>query len=399
MWNLFKKGGAPAQRIYLDYASATPLLPEVLRAMAPYWSERFGNPGALYAEGVDAARALETARVECARALSVQAAEVTFTSGGTESNNLAILGLLKQKIQETPGGTFHVISMAIEHSSILEPLVELARQGVQVSYVSVRADGVIDLAALKAALTPQTVLVSVHLANSEIGVIQPLRDIARLLDETYGKEKRPVLHSDAAQAPLFLEVSLERLGVDMLTLDGQKMGGPKGVGALVHRKHIPLCSIIGGGGQERGLRSGTEPVPLIVGFTAALSAAVRGREERVRRVKELRDRFLGELLQRLPQAILNGSATERIANNVNVSIPGVDTEFLVLRLDHEGIAVSTKSTCLSDEVASSVVAALGKGEEVARSTLRITLGTDTTWSELARTLDVLERLVANLDIR
>ena len=393
MWNLFKKVGPSRQRIYLDYAGATPVLPEVFRAMAPYWSEKFGNPGALYAEGVIAARALDAARVECARALSVQEAEITFTSGGTESNNLAVYGVLKQKMREMPGGTFHVISTAIEHSSILQPLSELEQKGVRVTYIPVCSDGLIDLVALKAALTQETVLVTVHLVNSEIGVIQPLRDIARLLDETYGKEKRPTLHSDAAQAPLYLDVSLERLGVDTLTLDGQKMGGPKGVGILVHRKHIPLCSIIGGGGQERGLRSGTEPIPLVVGFATALSAAVRGREERARRVKELRDRFLNELSQRLPQAVLNGSATERIANNVNVSIPGIDTEFLVLRLDHEGIAVSTKSTCLSDEVASSVVTALGKGEEAARSTLRITLGDATTWSELARTLNVLERLV------
>lgn len=398
MWSLGAKIGLKGKRIYLDHAATTPVLPEVLTAMAPYWHEHFGNPGALYQEGVEAMRALLSARTTIARQLSVRAEEITFTSGGTEANNLAIFGIIAQlRAEGRAPAALHVISTKLEHSSILEPLRRLEAEGVSVSYVPVHESGLIDLAALRAALRPETVLITVHLVNNEIGVIQPLRDIARVLAEYYPKDKRPRFHTDACQAPLYLDPSPERFGVDMLTLDGQKIGGPKGIGLLVHRHHIAFQPIMVGGGQERGMRPGTEPVPLVVGLATAIRFSAENREARVDHVSALRDRFIAQLLQRIPQAVLNGSATERIANNVNISIPGVDTEFLVIHLDKEGVAVSTKSTCLVDEPASTTVAALGRGDAHARSTLRITLGPDTTWKELTYALDALEKSLEKLD--
>lgn len=385
------------KRIYLDTAATTPVRPEVLRAMTPYFSLDFANPGALYREGVTAARALSQARTMVARALSVRGEEITFTSGGTEANNLAILGSVYAELESGTAPTdIHVISTELEHSSILAPLKLLAEKGVAVSYIPVDESGIIKLDELKKILRPETFLISVHLVNNEIGVIQPIRDIARLLSAHYGTVRRPLLHTDASQAPLYLDPSPERLGVDMLTLDAQKMYGPKGVGALFHRHHIPLLPILYGGGQERGLRSGTEPIPLVVGMAYALSYATNERAFVVERAQKLRDRFFSELKRRLPEAEVNGSLKERIANNVNISIPGVDTEFLVIHLDREGISVSTKSTCLTDEPGSYTVLALGKGEVYANSTLRITLGIHTTWGELNRTLKVLVEVVKKL---
>lgn len=392
------KRHSSARRIYLDAAATTPVRPEVVAAMAPYWSEQFGNPGASYQEGLEASRTLSDARTRAARALSVRAEEITFTSGGTEANNMAIFGTVKRRIKDGAApASLHLISTVIEHSSILESLKELEVAGVAVTYLPVNGDGIIDLSALKHALRPETVLITVHLVNNEIGVIQPLRDIARAALEYYGKGKQPYLHTDACQAPLFLNVSPERLGVDMLTLDGQKMYGPKGIGLLVHRRHVRLAPSIVGGGQERGLRSGTEPLSLIMGGVVALEYAIRERERTASRVRALRDRFLQELRKRVPQVHVNGSLEERSPNNINVSLPGIDTELLVLYLDKEGIAVSTRSTCLRDEPASYTVAALEKGSAYAQSTLRITLQTNTTWKELAYTLRTLTRLVQKLD--
>lgn len=387
-----------SNRVYLDVAATTPVRPEVLAEMQPYWSRQFGNAGALYEEGREAAAALARARTQVARTLSVRSEEVTFTSGGTEANNLALVGFIRARLRSgLQPKDLHVISTEIEHSSVLAPLRELEALRVQVSFVPVTPEGRIDLAALASLLRPETCLISVHLVNNEIGTIQPIRDVARLLSQRYAPEARPRLHTDASQAPLFLDCSLERLGADLMTLDGQKIYGPKGIGVLVHRRSTELVPIMVGGGQEGGLRAGTEPLALAAGFARALQLAAAEREVVEPRVRGLRDHFIKELLAAVPRAQLNGTSKDRIANNVNVSIPGIDTEFLVIHLDKEGVAVSTKSTCLADEPGSYTVAALGKSRAHAISTLRITLGTATTEGELTRTAQTIAALVEKLD--
>lgn len=395
-----KRLARPKRRIYLDAAATTPVRPEVLAAMDPFWRRDFGNPAALYKEGVTAQRALIRARTKIARTLYVRAEEITFTSGGTEANNLAIMGVVTSHLKRgRKPETLHVITTKLEHSSILACVEELERIGVRVTYAPVKSDGRVDLQAFEAMLTPETVLVSVHLVNNEIGVIQPLRDVARRIAayKALHPDAAITLHTDASQAPLFLDCSPERLGVNLLTLDGQKVYGPKGIGFLFHQRKISLEPIIRGGGQEGGLRSGTEPLPLIVGLAEALVIAAKEREATSARIQLLRDRFVEDLRARIPQMLINGGMVDRIPNNVNISIPAINTEFLTIHLDKAGIAVATKSACLRDEPGSLVVSSLGYDAARSESTLRLTLGLYTTGEELERAAETIGRIVVQLD--
>jgi len=375
------------KRIYLDYAATTPLEPRARKAMEPYFSKEFANPNALYAEGIVAKKAIDKARAKVARALEAHSDEIIFTSGGTEANNLAIFGSVHQE-RFLP----HIITTNIEHSSVLEPLRELARRGeIEVSYISVEPDGIVKPEKIISAIRSNTVLISVQYANNEIGTIQPIAKIGKALREL---KHRPLFHVDACQAPLYLNCLVNALGVDLFSLDAHKIYGPKGVGCLYVRRGVNLTPILYGGGQEREMRSTTENVSGIVGFGEAISIAVSSRERESARVFVLRDILYTKVLL-IKKIIVNGSIKkdERLPNNLNISLPGIDTEMLVLKLDAEGIAVSTKSSCLKDERESYVVKSLNNSQLQANSTLRFTLGKYNTKKDIEYTAKTLLKLI------
>ncbi len=417
-------------RIYLDYAATTPLDPRVRRVMEPFLREKFGNPSSIHAEAVAAKKALDEARVKTARCLEAHSDEIVFTSGGTEANNLAIFGTVdaftrSDKVRPCIGKKVgpcrsdlvkaHIVSTNIEHASVMEPLRELERRGAaEVTFVPVEPNGIVKTEKIIAAIRPNTVLVSVMYANNEIGTIQPIRKIASGLRNFSENSKfeirnsklkltKPIFHVDACQAPLYLNCLVNALGVDLLTLDGHKIYGPKGVGALYVRRGISIAPILFGGGQEKGLRSTTENVPAIVGFAEALRIAGDERNKESSRLATLRDYLYSEVLEniRIRNAVVNGSMEEgeRLPNNLNISLLGRDTEMLTLQLDAAGIAVSTKSSCLKDERESYVVATLGAVPNPsgsfarASSTIRFTLGRGTGKADIERVAKILCRLV------
>ena len=382
-------------RIHLDYASTTPVCGEVLEAMLPYFSEQWANPSAIYTEGVEAKRVIEDMRAEVARTLRVRATDITFTSGGTESNNLVLIGLVEALFDAgRKYKDMEIVSTRIEHPSILETLSYLEKRGVHIVYVPVESDGRITAGMLASLLSAKTILVTCAYANSEIGVVQDIKKITRVVRAfTEESHTKIFVHVDASQAPLWLPCALDMLGVDMMTLDAGKCYGPKGVGILVHRHWVPLRAILHGGGQERGLRSGTENTALIVGCVRACVRAQEKYLDRSSTVAELRE-YLFSLLTTIPNVVVNGSREQRIANNVNISIPGLDTEYAVIWLDTKGIAVSTKSACGAKESTGSNVVRHMIGDELrALSTLRFTLGEETRRADIEKAVVVLKEFI------
>ncbi len=387
-----------AKRIYLDYAAATPMTAAAKAAMLPFLSDMFGNPGGIHKEGVAAKRALEGFRTEVARTLEVQESGVVFTSGGTESNNLAICGVIESLHQSGRAyESMTIVSTKLEHPATLRTLERVASLGVSVVYAPVNVDGQLDHAAFTSILSSEVVLVTLAYVNSEVGVIADCRKVRRLLDGAEERHNITIrLHVDAAQAPLWLPCQLSRIGADLLSLDGGKCGGGKGVGALVLNKGVTIAPLLRGGGQEMGLRPGTEPVHLIAAFATALAEAQASWQTRRDVVTKVRDYTLGAIAKRIPQAIINGPQRDaRVANNIHISIPGIDAEFAVITLDTHGIAASTKSACSSKGGgASAVVLAMTGDEARAQSTLRFTLGPDTTTVDIDCMLEVLTKHIA-----
>ena len=385
-------------RTYLDFAAATPVLPAVAVAMAPYQSEIFGNPSAIHSEGVAAKAAVTSARESVAHLLGVQSAGITFTSGGTESNNLAILGVVGAARRRGIAYTeMEIITTAIEHPATLRTVEYLAEEGVTVHYVPVNGVGQVELNELAKLLSQKTVLVTVAYVNSEIGTIQDLGAIARVIKKHNHETGATVLlHTDAAQAPLWLPCELVRHGVDLLSLDAGKFCGPKGVGVLARVKGVELRTVAHGGGQEAGLRPGTEPAALVVGLATALTLAQTDWKTRAEKSLLVRDYFMNELIKTIPSVILNGPAgSDRVANNINISIPGLDSEFAVISLDVAGIAASTKSACSSAGGGESVVVmAISQDSRRAASTLRFTFGPDITKEAIDQTVPILAAHVA-----
>ncbi len=402
LWSSKKGDLQKTKRIYLDYASATPLRREVLEAMMPYLTESFGNPGSIHTEGQIAKAAVTNARATVARTLAVQPECVTFTSGGTESNNLGIIGAVKARHDSgVPHNQIEIITTEIEHPATSKAFDYLGELGVVVKYAPVNEGGEIILSELQSLLTPATLLVSVAYVNSEIGVIQDIGAISRLLAKFSKQHESTIfLHVDAAQAPLWLPCELSRLGCDLMSLDAGKFGGPKGVGVLVHQKRVLISNISYGGGQERGLRPGTESVASIVGFATALDIAQKSWTSNSKKVGALQQYFYQKLSEMIPLAVINGVVGEaRVANNINISIPGIDSEFAVVTLDVAGIAISTKSACSSaGGGASTVVETITNDVARASTTLRFSLGVETTHHDIDTAVKVLANHVAKIAV-
>jgi len=374
------------QMIYLDYNATTPVRLEVVEAMLPYLSTHFGNPSSVHRAGRRAKQGLEDAREQVAALLTARPAEVLFTSGGTESNNLALRGVLHQVARSKEA---HVITTAIEHSSVLEPLQMLAREGISLTILPVGHDGRVSVDDLAAALRPETVLVSISLANHEIGTIQPIAAMSQVL-----RQRGVLFHADAVQAAGKLPLEVNRLGVDLLSLSAHKIYGPKGIGALYVRKGTALAPVFGGGPQEREKRPGTENVAAAVGFGVAAALAAQELESNAAHALRLTTKLWEGIIEGVPAVSLNGSQHKRLPNTLNVGFAGAAAEGLMMGLDLAGIAVSTGSACAAGSVEPShVLLALGRNEADAKSAIRFSMGKDTTDQEIDRVLAVLPGIV------
>lgn len=379
------------RRIYLDNASTTPIDPAVLDVMLPYLVEKYGNPSSLHYEGRTAKNAIEKSRNKIAEIIGAKEDEIIFTSGGTESDNLAILGLARA--YRNDGN--HIITSVVEHKAVLASCKKLEKEGFEITYLDVDSDGLISLEKLKSSIKPETILVSVMYANNEIGVIQPIDDIAKIIKES--KVSNPIFHSDACQAVGALSIDVNQLGVDALTISSSKIYGPKGIGCLYLDKALKIEPIILGGGQEKNIRSGTESVASIVGFAEALSISENKRASESVRLRELRDYLLSRIRKEIKDVSLNGGIQNRLPNNINISIRGVEGESLVLMLDNSGIACSTGSACSSADLnPSHVLIGIGVPLELAHCSARFTLGRYTKKKDIDYTVDILVECVEKI---
>jgi cysteine desulfurase len=374
-----------ARPIYLDYAAATPLDERVLASMQPFFTASFYNPSATYGAALDVRKALEAARAQAAHWLGALQSEIIFTAGGTEANNLAIHGIMRQ----FPAA--NVVVSGIEHESVLAPAAHYDRR-----IVAVKSDGTLDVDDLRDKIDDQTVLVSIMYANNEVGTIQSLRDISQVVVDKRRQRsvKLPLyLHTDACQAGNYLDLHVTRLGVDLLTLNGGKIYGPKQSGALYIKRGVELQPLVDGGGQERGLRSGTENVAAAIGFAVALDQAQTMRHEETARLQTLQQQFFKLLNAQLPGVSINGSLKRRLPNNVHVTILGADNERLLIQLDEQGIQAAAGSACsASDETPSHVLRAMGLTDNSAHASLRLTMGRGTTSDEIDRAVACLRTL-------
>lgn len=382
--------------VYLDHAAATPMAREVRDAMEPFFCERYGNAGSFHRKGKEAKDALEEARGIVAKFLGARPDEILFTGSGTESDNLAILGYARAHKQH---GT-HLVTTAIEHHAVLEAVEYLCKhEGFSSTIVPVGADGVVRAEDVLAAVRLDTILVSVMLANNEIGTLQPVAEIGAGIERLRKEGKAPhvALHCDACQAPTTMEIEVDKLHTDLLTINGSKLYGPKGIGVLFARRGTKLRPLMFGGSQERALRPGTEAVALAAGLAKACELAAATRDEEAKRLTLLRDKLIDGLLERVPRSRLNGSRAMRLANNANISFLDIEGEALVLYLDAAGIYVSTGSACTSASLdPSHVILALGVPFEVAHGSIRFSLGRDTTEEQVEYVLETLPPLVEKL---
>lgn len=379
-----------SEPIYLDYAAATPLAPEAFVVMFPYFRDKFYNPSATYLAAIDIKKDLETARASVAGQLGTRPREIIFTAGGSEANNLAIRGVL----EAFPGKK--IVTSSIEHDSVL-----ITTQHYAHAFAPVNSQGQLDVAATEALIDDNTVLVSCMLVNNEVGTIQPITKLAGVIEGIRAKRKTAgntlplYLHTDACQAGLYLDLHVSRLGVDMMTLNGGKIYGPKQSGILFIKNGVQLHPQILGGGQERGMRSGTENVAFAVGFAWALSAAQANRHQEGKRVSDLQRQFITGLQTAIPSVIINGSVKNRLPNNVHVTFPGQDNERLLFALDEQGIMAAAGSACsASSDEPSHVLKAMGISEQDAQSSLRFSMGHDTTSEAIERVIAVLSELVS-----
>jgi len=389
------------KRIFLDHASATPVLPEVLDSMVPFFSDSFENPSALYKEAVLAKQTVLHARKQIASILKALPDEIIFTASGTEADNLALRGILSEVLKKSTNTQKNhrpnIIISPFEHSAIREVVAEFVKGGGTVLILPLYPDGRVKPEDVRKLLTKHTVLVSVIYANNEIGTIQPIKYIAKVIRHVnkFSGGKKIYFHTDASQAANYLNLNVLELGVDMMTLDASKLYGPKGIGMLFVKRGTPLVAQILGGGQEGGRRSGTENVPAIIGFTKALSIVQRDAQKESKRLTRIRDMVIQTIVADFPNSHLNGSALHRLPNNINMCFEGIDAEFATLKLDVKGFAVSTTSSCeaQSDDPRSIAVEALGVSG-CAQSSLRITLGRSTSAGDMKKFISTLKKVLS-----
>jgi cysteine desulfurase len=375
-------------RIYLDYAATSPVLPDVLAEMLPYFNEKFGNPSGVYGTAREAHQAVEQARRQVAEAIGAEAGEIYFTSGGSESDNMAILGIARA----ASGRGRHIITSSIEHHAVLNPCRQLEREGWQVTYLPVDRLGRVSPADVERAITPETVLITIMSANNEIGTLEPVAEIGRIAG-AYGIP----FHTDAVQAVGCTDVDVRRDKIDLLSLSAHKIYGPKGTGALYIRRGTRIEGLIRGGAQERGLRAGTENTAGIVGLGAAIRIAKADMAVRTEAIRHLRDRMIRTTLETIPGSCLNGPAEERLCNNCHFSFEGVESETLLLRMDLAGVAASGGSACTSGSTEPShVLEAIRPGGEQAGGSIRLTLGRETTEADVDETVRIMREIVADL---
>ncbi len=372
--------------IYLDNAASTQIHEDVLEAMLPYLKEQYGNPSSIHRYGRLANKAIEKARKQIAMLINADPSEILFTSGGTESNNMALYGIARKKPHS------QIITSSIEHDAILEPCKKLVRDGFDVIYLPVDNFGVIDLSVLKSSLSEKTCLVSIMFGNNEVGTIEPIAQIAQLCNE-----QNIPFHTDAIQAVGKISIDVKKLGVDLLSMSSHKINGPKGIGALYIRKGIDIDPIILGGGQEHGLRSGTENVANIVGFGKACELAKLHLDENIVHMKKLRDSLIEKTIREIQGVTLNGHTENRLPNNVHFTFLGVAGEDLIIKLDEYGIAASTGSACsVHTQKASHVLQAMGLSHEQITGSLRLTLGLFNNDQQIDETVNILKKATSEL---
>jgi cysteine desulfurase len=379
---------AAMKRIYLDNAATTPMDPEVLKAMLPFFSDAFGNPSSIHSFGQETRAFVEEARDKISTLIGARSEEIVFTGGGTEADNFAVKGVAFAN----EGKGDHIITTSIEHHAVMESCKFLERRGFRITYLPVGIDGLVDPQDVKKAITDRTILISIMHANNEVGTIEPLAEISKI-----AREEGIYFHTDAVQTVGQIPVNVDELGIDLLAMSAHKLYGPKGVGALYIRKGTKLIPFIHGGEQERRRRAGTENVPAIVGFGKAAEIAQREMDGVAKHLVYLRDKLIEGMSERIEHIHLNGHPTQRLPNNVNVSIEFVEGESILLNLDLEGIAASTGSACSSSNLEPSyVLLAMGLPQELAHGSLRFSLGRETTEEDIERVLEVLPGIIAKL---
>ena len=373
--------------IYLDYNATTPVLPEVMEAMRPFFTEDWGNPSSTYKFGYKLKTVIETAREQVADLIGAHPQEVIFTSCATESNNAAIHAALKAN-----PGKRHIITSTVEHSSVLNYCMALAKEGYRVTYLPVDRDGLLTLADLENAITDDTAIVSLMWANNETGVLFPVKEIAEIC-----RSRGVLYHCDAVQAAGKIEIDVQKISIDYLSLTGHKFHAPKGIGALYVRRKTPVSPYVFGGHQERNLRGGTESVPLIVGMGEAARRALKHLPDYEKKVRPLRDKLEKGILNSVSSTELNGHKTQRLANTANITLHGIESEALLILLDKEGVCASSGSACLADsDEPSHVIKAMKPEGNQSRSMIRFSLGLETTSAEVTTVSDYVRRLVETL---
>jgi len=375
--------------IYFDNAASTAVHPEVVKEMLPYFDVQYGNPSSIHQFGRKTKNAIEKARKQVAALIGAEPDEITFTSGGTESNNTIFYGI---KFQGAKFELSHIITSSIEHDAVLEPIREFEKNGCQVTYLPVDEHGIVNSDDITNSITPQTVMVSIMFANNEVGTIQPIKEISKICN----KYQIP-LHTDAVQAVGKIPINVEELGVDALSISSHKINGPKGVGALFIKKGLTIAPEILGGGQENGMRSGTENVASIVGFGKACEIAKEKLNENISHFQTLHSSMLSRVVKEISHVKLNGHTEKRIFNNIHLTFLGVNGEDLIIKLDEHGIAASTGSACsVHTQKASHVLKAMDFNHEQITGSLRISFGYMNTLDEVEQAVEILKKVVAEL---
>lgn len=383
-----KEGNAMSKLIYLDNAATTQVYPEVLEAMIPYFTEHYGNPSSIYSFAGESKRAVDAARNTMAEFLNASTEEIYFTGGGSESDNWA----LKATAEAYANKGKHIITSKIEHHAVLHTCEWLEKHGFEVTYLNVDENGLVDLEELKAAIRPDTILISVMFANNEIGTIEPIAEIGKI-----AKEHGVLFHTDAVQAFGHVPIDVQAMNIDMLSASGHKINGPKGIGLMYIRKGIKIGSFIHGGAQERHRRAGTHNVPGIVGFAKAVELASRDMDRRMKYETELRDYYISRVEKEIPYAKLNGDRVKRLPNNTNFCFRFIEGESMLILLDQKGICASSGSACTSGSLdPSHVLLAIGLPHEIAHGSLRLTLSEETTMEDVDYVVDCIKKIVERL---